>query len=59
MVRTIEINNEPDYKWLPDELRIGMWRLSFSDPNDGQEEAGRRIEKKWHQYEGAWDLLDG
>jgi hypothetical protein len=38
---------------------IGMWRLSFSDRKDGQQEAGRGIERKWGQYEGAWDLLDG
>jgi hypothetical protein len=32
---------------------MGMWR------KDGREEAGTGIEKKWGQYEGAWDLLDG
>lgn len=37
---------------------IGMWRLSFSDRKDGQEEAGRGIERKWKQYLGAWKLLD-
>lgn len=37
---------------------IGMWRLSFSGRKDGQEEAGRGIERKWGQYEAAWDLLD-
>jgi len=38
---------------------IGMWRLSFSDRKDGREEAGAGIERKWGQYQGAWDLLDG
>jgi hypothetical protein len=38
---------------------IGMWRLSFSGRKDGHEEAGAAIEKKWREYEGAWNLLDG
>ena len=37
---------------------IGMWRLSFSDRRDGQPEAGTGIERKWQEYEGAWNLLD-
>ena len=37
---------------------IGMWRLSFGDRRDGREEAGTGIERKWRQYESAWDLLD-
>ena len=38
---------------------MGMWRLSFKERKDGREAAGTWIEKKWGQYEGAWDLLDG
>ncbi|HEV2337128.1 MAG TPA: hypothetical protein VGS13_16595 [Stellaceae bacterium] len=38
---------------------IGMWRLTFRDRKDGQEEAGRGIERKWGKYEDSWDLLDG
>ena len=38
---------------------VGMWRLSFKERKDGREAAGTGIEKKWGQYEGAWDLLDG
>lgn len=38
---------------------IGMWRLSFRDRKDGQERGGVGIERKWQQYEGAWELLDG
>ena len=38
---------------------MSMWRLSFKQRKDGREAAGTGIEKKWGQYEGAWDLLDG
>jgi hypothetical protein len=38
---------------------IGMWRLSFSDHKDRQERGGIGIERKWKQYEDAWELLDG
>jgi hypothetical protein len=38
---------------------IGMWRLSFRDRRDGQERGGEGIERKWKQYEAAWDLLNG
>ncbi|MGH7064665.1 MAG: hypothetical protein ACREET_11345 [Stellaceae bacterium] len=37
---------------------IGMWRLGFADRKDGRPEAGAGIERKWEQYEGAWNLLD-
>jgi len=37
---------------------IGIWRLTFSDRNDGREEAGMGIERKWGKYKGAWNLLD-
>ena len=38
---------------------IDMWRLSFSDRKDRQERGGVGIEKKWKEYEDAWELLDG
>jgi hypothetical protein len=38
---------------------IGMWRLSFKDRRDGQEEAGRGIERKWRRYLNNWERLDG
>lgn len=38
---------------------IGMYRLSFAPRKDGQEEAGRDIERKWGKYLGRWDTLDG
>jgi hypothetical protein len=38
---------------------IGMWRLSFAPRKDGQEEAGRDIERKWGKYLGCWESLEG
>lgn len=38
---------------------IGMWRLSFAPRKDHKEEAGRDIARKWGEYLGRWDKLDG
>jgi hypothetical protein len=37
---------------------IGMWRFSFRDRKDGQERGGEGIDRKWQDYESAWELLE-
>jgi hypothetical protein len=38
---------------------MGMCRLSLRSGRTAEGQRGLGLRKKWRQYEGAWDLLDG
>jgi hypothetical protein len=51
-------------KWIPANVNptvknAAKWRLSFGPRKDSQKEAGTDIKRKWQEYLGRWDLLDG